>query len=147
VSTERPPGIIIAFDYGERRIGVATGNGLTATASPVGIVECRDGEPRWQEIDQIVAEWAPAAFVTGVPPQGSEHLHERISNFVQALENRYKLPVYLVDESLTSQAAEAALTKERREGTRKKRVKRGDIDQLAACIIAQRWLADLNPDD
>jgi RNase H-fold protein (predicted Holliday junction resolvase) len=79
--------------------------------------------------------------------QATARLLEKIANFVQALEIRYKLPVYLVDESQTSQAAQAALTRERREGTRKKRVKRGDIDQLAACIIAQRWLAEVYPYD
>lgn len=138
--------IVIAFDYGERRIGVACGNRYTATATPIGVVECRDGAPLWRDIDRLVDEWAPDAFVAGQPPTGSQSLRENITLFVQALENRYKLPVYLVDESLTSRAAEAALVAERRDGTRKKRVRRGDIDQVAAVLIARRWLAGAAPD-
>lgn len=139
--------VIVAFDFGERRIGVATGNRLTGTASPVGVIACHDGAPKWNEVDRVFSEWAPAAFVTGKPPVGNERLLEKLANFVQALEIRYKLPVYFVDESQTSKAAEASLAKARREGIRKKRVKRGDIDQLAACIIAQRWLAKVYPND
>ena len=139
--------LIIAFDFGERRIGVAIGNHLTGTASPAGVVACDAGEPHWREIDRIIAEWSPAALVTGQPPGGNEQLLENIANFVHTLENRYKLPVYRVDESSTSRAAQAALTRERREGIRTKRVKRGDVDQLAACLIAQRWLTEVVSDD
>lgn len=139
--------IIVAFDFGERRIGVATGNRLIGTASPLGVVACHDGEPQWTEIDRIISEWAPQTLVAGKPPVGNEALLRKIANFVQALEIRYKLPVHLVDESQSSRAATAALTEERREGIRKKRVRRGDIDQLAACIIAQRWLAECKSDD
>ncbi len=135
-------GVIIAFDFGERRIGVATGNSTTGTATPAGVVACHDGEPQWPDIDRLVAEWTPTTLVTGKPPGGNERLLKRIANFVHELEIRYKLPVCLVDESQTSRAAEAALIEERRGGTRTKRLKRGDIDQIAACIIAQRWLAD-----
>jgi putative Holliday junction resolvase len=147
VSTETGSDLILAFDFGERRIGVATGNRLTGTASPAGLVACHDGEPQWSEIDRIFSQWAPGAFVTGRPPTGNDRLMEGITNFVHALELRYKLPVYLVDESLTSQAAEAALIRERRDGIRKKRVKRGDVDQIAACIIAQKWLAEIYRND
>lgn len=147
MSAEPGSGVIVAFDFGERRIGVATGNQLTGTASPAGVVACQDGEPQWSEIDRIVSEWSPTTLVAGKPPVGNEQLLEKIANFVHALEIRYKLPVYVVDESQTSQAAEAALTQKRRDGTRRKRVKRGDIDQLAACIIAQRWLAEVYSHD
>jgi putative Holliday junction resolvase len=138
--------IVLAFDFGERRIGVATGNRLTGTASPVALVRCQDGEPDWREIDALVAEWAPQAFVVGKPPDGNPHLQESIANFVQALENRYKLRAWCVDESLTSRSAAAELATQRREGTRKRRVQRGDVDKLAACLIAQRWLAGPEPD-
>ena len=141
------PDVIVAFDFGERRIGVATGNRHTATASPLGIVTCRDGEPDWGAIDRIFSQWAPEAFVTGKPPTGNAQLLEKIANFVQALENRYKLPVYLVDEAHTSAAAEAVLADERREGIRKKRVRRGDVDPIAASMIAQRWLAEAYSND
>ncbi len=144
MSAESATGLIVAFDFGERRIGVAIGNDLTGTASPAGVVPCNDGEPQWPDVDRIIAEWSPAALVTGRPPGGNEQLLENIANFVHALEKRYKLPVYLVDESSTSKAAQAALAQKRRDGIRTRRVKRGDVDQLAACLIAQRWL---RPDD
>lgn len=147
MSTDVEPEVIVAFDYGERRIGVATGNCHTATATPIGVLACRNGFPQWNEMDQLLTTWAPDALIVGSPPGGNVPLLEKIANFVQALKNRYKLPVHLVDEADTSQAAEAALVKERHEGTRKKRIKRGDIDELAATIIAQRWLAGDYPDD
>lgn len=141
MNAEARPDVIVAFDYGERRIGVATGNRHSATASPLGVVRCRAGEADWSEIERIFEEWAPGAFIVGQPPSGNPQLLENLANFVQALEKRYKLPVYLVDESHTSQAAEAVLAEERRAGTRKKRVRRGDVDPVAASMIAQRWLA------
>lgn len=147
MSAENQADIIVAFDFGERRIGVATANRLSGTASPIGTSRCRDGAPNWDEIDRIVSEWAPGACVIGRPPGGSERLLARLTNFVQAVRNRYKLPVYLVDESLTSKAAEAALARQRRDGSRRKRVRRGDIDPLAACLIAQSWLDEEKPHD
>ena len=131
---------ILAFDFGERRIGLASGNRLSATASPLGVIACRDGDPDWNEIDRQVADWAPDALIVGQPPRGNERLLQRIENFVQSLGNRYKLRVYLVDESMSSRTAQSLLAARRRDGTRSKRVKRGDIDKLAACLIAQRWL-------
>jgi len=146
VSAGTDSGLVIAFDYGERRIGVATGNRLTATATGLGVIACRDGVPHWEAVDRSVAEWAPAALIVGKPPTGNERLQRRIGNFVQALKNRYKLPVHLVDESLSSRAAEAELADRRRSGEKNTRVKRGDVDKLAACLIAQKWLADTDPD-
>lgn len=146
MSTERAAGLVIAFDYGERRIGVATGNRLTGTATAIGVIACRHGEPLWEEVDRSVADWGPSALVVGKPPRGNETLLRNIANFVQALEIRYKLPVHLVDERLSSRAAEAELADRRRAGVKNTRVKRGDVDKLAACLIAQTWLADSKPD-
>lgn len=137
--------LVLAFDYGERRIGVATGNRLTGTATPLGVVLCRDGEPSWADLDHFVAQWAPDRLVVGRPPHGNDELQKKISNFVHALENRYKLRACLVDESLSSRSAASELTARRRDGSRRKRVQRGDVDKLAACLIAQTWLAEAEP--
>jgi putative Holliday junction resolvase len=146
VSAAAATNLILAFDFGERRIGVATGNRLTGTASPLGIVRCRDGIPLWSEIDRLVNDWAPQAFVVGRPPKGNEQLQEKIANFVHELEIRYKLRAWLVDESLSSRSAAAELSAQRSSGLRKRRVQRGDVDKLAACHIAQTWLANTDPD-
>lgn len=146
MSAESGARLVLAFDFGERRIGVAAGNRLTATASPIAVITCRHGEPHWPDVDRCMKEWAPAALLVGNPPTGSEALRTKLQNFVQALENRYKLPVCLVDESLTSHAAEMQLAALRRDGIRTRRVKRGEVDKLAACLIAQRWLDESEPD-
>jgi len=138
--------LVLAFDFGERRIGVASGNRLTGTATPLGVVPCRDGQPDWHGIDRFVAEWAPQALVVGKPAHGNERLQKNIANFVQELEIRYKLRAWLVDESLSSHSAAAELRTKRHDGTRTRRVQRGDVDKLAACLIAQTWLADADPD-
>ena len=146
MSSTSANGLVIAFDFGERRIGVATGNRHTATATALGVVACRDGEPAWDAIDRSIADWGPDALLVGRPPSGTPQLLEKIANFVHALEIRYKLPVHLVDESLSSRAARAALAHGRRTGEKNTRVKRGDVDKLAACLIAQTWLTRSDPD-
>ena len=135
--------LVLAFDYGERRIGIATANPLTATATPLTTVLVRNGIPDWVAIDHCIADWAPAELIVGQPPKrDNKKVLAAIANFVQELQNRYKLPVNTVDESLTSRAAEAMLAAQRRGGIRKKRTRKGDIDKHAACFIAERWMAE-----
>ena len=132
--------VIIAFDYGLRRIGVATGNLLTRTASPVTTLQV-DNRVRWELIDNIVREWAPSRIVVGMPNSKSDgSLDARIVEFVQDLTNRYKLPVATVDEAFTSHAARAALSEQRRDGIATRRVRKADIDKYAACLIAEQWM-------
>jgi putative Holliday junction resolvase len=132
-------GVLIAFDFGLRRIGVATGNLVTRTASPLSTLEV-GAELPWQDIDRIIAEWRPQHLIVGQP--GSDGpLATRVAHFVAALTERYRLDVATVDESLTSHAAATALRDARRSGQLRRNIKdRGRVDRHAACLIAEQWL-------
>lgn len=130
--------VILAFDFGLARIGVATANRLTRTATPLVTLRAIAGDPSWAEVDRIVEEWRPAALIVGMPAPAENPLRAQIADFVQTLRVRYKLPLHTVDETLTSAAAEADLRERRRRGGRKTR--KSDIDMRAACLIAEQWI-------
>jgi putative Holliday junction resolvase len=133
--------VLIAFDFGQRRIGVATGNLLTRTSSPLTTVNV-GAELPWQEIDRIIAEWSPQCLVVG-QPSSKGPLATRVARFVDALEQRYGLDVATVDETLTSHAAHSGLRDARRAGYLRRRLrKKADLDRHAACLIAEQWLSE-----
>jgi putative Holliday junction resolvase len=135
--------IILAFDFGLRRIGIASGNLLTRTASPVTTLHAGRELP-WQAIDGVVEQWRPALFVVGRPaPGGADAITAQVERFVAALSARYGLETAMVDEALTSYAAESALRDARREGRRPRKLgERGEIDRHAACLIAEQWMSE-----
>src|SRR5690606_21372497 len=107
----------LAFDFGRRRIGVASGNMRTRTASPIATVERSDDLP-WPKLDAIVADWRPDRLIVGVPEgsTGATSIAGEAKAFAAALAKRYGLPVDTVDETLTSAAAAADLAEGRRSG-------------------------------
>lgn len=132
--------ILVAFDFGLRRIGIATANRETSTASPLTTLRS-DREPPWAEIDRVIDDWRPAQLVVGVPEgEGAEAIARRARAFAATLAERYGLPVGTVDETLTSMAAESALAEQRRSGYLRRRAGKGSIDRLAACLIAEQWM-------
>jgi putative Holliday junction resolvase len=140
--------IVLAFDYGERRIGVAVGQTASGTASPAGTVSAR-GTPDWTGIERCLARWGPGRLLVGVPynMDGSDTgLTAACREFAAELERRTSLPVELVDERLTSAAATAELRDARRSGARARRVRREDIDANAARLILETWLRGTAPD-
>ena len=138
----RHPNTIIAFDFGLRRIGMAVGQSVTGSASPLGTVACTDGVPDFERIDAIIAEWHPARLVVGLPmhADGSpSEMQASVRAFIRQL-GRYALPIDAVDERYTSVEAEAVLKNARAAGTRG-RIKKEDVDAAAAVLIAERYLA------
>ncbi|HEY7670863.1 MAG TPA: Holliday junction resolvase RuvX [Gammaproteobacteria bacterium] len=142
----RGAAVLIAFDFGQRRIGIATGNLLTRTASPLTTVNVGAQLP-WPEIDRIIAEWRPQHLVVG-QPSSKGALASRVARFVDALEQRYGLDVATVDETLTSHAAHAELRDARRAGHLRRRLDRkAELDRHAACLIAEQWLNEHEESD
>lgn len=132
---------VLGFDYGRRRIGVAVGQHITRSASPVAAVVARSDGPDWSRLDALVAEWRPAELVVGLPynADGTPHdLTREAEAFARTLAERTGLAVHTVDERLSSVEAERALRERRAEGRR--RVAKGDIDAAAACVILESWL-------
>jgi len=132
--------ILLAFDFGYRRIGVATGNLLTGTATPLGTMESA-GEPPWNLLDRSIEEWRPGKLLVGIPGgAGAADMAAGAQDFADALKQRYGLPVVTTDEQLTSRAAQSRLREARASGRKTRRVKKGEIDSHAACIIAEQWM-------
>ena len=135
------PETIVAFDFGLRRIGVAVGQDVTGSASPLGIVSNGTKGPDFERIATLIKEWRPNRLIVGMPLHidGSPgQLEPSIGEFVVALE-RFELPIDRVDERHTSQEAEQALINARQAGSRG-RIKKEHIDAAAAVFIAERYL-------
>lgn len=130
-----PPGPVrhlslLGFDFGEKRVGVASGNTLTATASPLTTVAAT-GDARFAAIGKLIAEWRPDALVVGVPfhPDGAAHENtRRARRFANQLNGRFHLPVHQVDERYTT-------TEARERGAR-------DLDAAAAALILEQFLRE-----
>ena len=143
-----PGEVVLAFDYGERRIGVAVGQTALGTASPAGALPAH-GRPDWPAIERCIREWGPARLLVGLPynMNGTETaLTVACRAFAAELAHRSSLPVELVDERLTSSAATSELRDARRSGARARRVRREDIDANAARLILESWLRRPTPE-
>ncbi|HEV7165939.1 MAG: Holliday junction resolvase RuvX [Gammaproteobacteria bacterium] len=130
----------LGFDFGMKRIGAAVGQSLTGSASPLGVVAVRGGEPDWEAIGRLIGEWRPGALVVGLPYNmdlSEQDMTHRARHFAEQLTERFPLPVHTVDERLSSREAEAALKEQRQQGRR--RITREDIDGAAACVILESW--------
>ncbi len=137
-----PPRTLMGFDYGRRRIGVAVGQELTASARPLATVTCGD----WQRIERLIAEWQPAALVVGVSRHGDDTASattQRTLRFVAELAQRSGLPVHTIDERLSSHEAEQRLWAAGGNPQRNKAA----VDQLAAAVILESWLQEFHDDD
>jgi putative Holliday junction resolvase len=129
---------VLAFDFGEKRIGVAVGDISLRIAHPLATIGAEENARRFGEIQKLIEEWRPARLVVGLPmhPDGAEHELTRLSRrFAHRLEGRFRLPVSLVDERFTSTAAESRL---RESGADPESVKK-NLDAAAACEILQSW--------
>jgi len=140
--TDTEPQLVLAFDFGRRRIGVACGDSVSRHAAPLPTLTNQAAGPRWELIDSLLREWQPTLLVVGLPynVDGSEsNMSGAARLFAAELESRYQLPVQLMDERYSSLDAAARLRDDRESGLRKRRVAKSDVDAAAACIILERW--------
>jgi putative Holliday junction resolvase len=123
--------MIMGFDYGTHRIGVAIGQRVTQTASPLAILKARQGQPNWSEIEALIKVWQPEAFVVGLPLHMDDEpsdLSVQAEKFARRLTGRFNLPHTMVDERLSSVEA--------------KNLSAGDaIDDVAAVLILETYLS------
>jgi putative holliday junction resolvase len=118
---------ILAFDFGEKRIGVAVGNTMTKTAEPLKIIQEKNQDQKFKAIELIINEWQPQILVVGLPkhPDGAEHeMTQKATRFGNQLKGRFQKEVIWVDERYTSVS-----------------VDRGN-DALAAQLILQQYLEE-----
>jgi putative Holliday junction resolvase len=119
---------ILAFDYGEKRIGMAVGNTITKTAEPLTIIQEGNQDERWAAIQRLIIEWQPDFLVVGLPthPDGAPHeMTQKTKHFGNQLHGRFQKQVVWVDERYTSAAVE------------------GGNDALAAQLILEQYLQEL----
>lgn len=135
---------VLAFDFGFKRIGIASGDTLTRTAAPRPAAAVHQHGPDWDAITREVRMLSPGLLVVGAPynADGSPGaLAPAARRFAADLESRFGLPVNMVDERWSSLEASAALKAQRASGERKRRVRKEDIDSAAAAVILRRWLS------
>ncbi len=135
---------VMGFDYGKTRIGVAIMNTLTGIPTPQSTIAARDGAPDWAAVSRCLNEWKPARLVVGMPRKldGSDSaMQESIERFIRQLAGRYNLPVDVVCEQLSSREAEQRL-KQARQAGRKRKIRKDEIDQVAATIILESWMQE-----
>jgi putative holliday junction resolvase len=128
----------LAFDFGERRIGVAVGNDLTESANALVTIDAGTDELRFKAIAPLVDEWTPYAFVVGHPTHASGDTHamtERAERFARQLQGRFRRAAHLVDERYSSIDATNGLGRSNARGQQKKQA----IDSEAAAVILRRF--------
>lgn len=132
--------ILIGFDFGMKRIGVAVGQTITQTARPLDTVQAQQGIPNWSAVDKLIKKWQPDGLVVGIPlnMDGTDQkISQDARNFAQSLHERFNLPVYEMDERLTTKDARERLFAE----GGFKALQDGQVDRVAAQLILQNWLA------
>lgn len=136
-----PTGTLLAFDFGVRRIGVAVGQTETRTANPLKTIRGAAASC-WQEVTGLIDEWRPCALVVGLPLDaegGETGISGQARKFGRELERRFALPVYYVDERLTSVHARAQFADLRARGAARRK-DANQLDAVAARIILENWL-------
>lgn len=131
---------LMGFDFGTQRIGIATGQRITCSANPLDPIKARDGIPNWEQLQRIVEQWQPDAFVVGLPlnMDGSESdMSLRASKFARRLEGRFHKPAALHDERLSSFEAKGMVM----EHSRERNFGQYSVDGLAAKLILESWMA------
>lgn len=129
-------GTLLGFDYGPAKIGVAVGQTVTGTATPVGTLRAVRQKPDWTGIARLIDTWQPQALVVGLPhnmDDSESEIAAQARRFSRQLTGRYRLPVHLVDERLTSLAARQQLE-------RPKNIEQ--LDAFAAKLILETWLSE-----
>ncbi|GED22618.1 Holliday junction resolvase RuvX [Halomonas halmophila] len=135
------PRLILGFDFGTRRIGVAVGNELTASARVLDPLPARDGIPDWHQVSRLIEEWQPDLFVVGLPLNMDDTesvMSTRARKFGKRLFGRYGIPCEMADERGSTREAKTIA----RDAGHRGNYRDDGVDGLAAVLIVEGWLAD-----
>jgi len=144
-----PAGTYLAFDYGEKYIGIASGQSLIKTSTPQSIVTNHCGTPDWSKLESLVAQWNPVAFVVGIPLNmdgSAQGITGQARGFKKRLSKHFNLPSFEMDERLSTASA-AAIIKENRQRGKRKKTNKADLDKIAAALILENWFEKHNEFD
>ena len=134
----------MGFDFGTQKIGVAIGQKLTQTASPLPEIAAKDGQPRWETVAALIEEWQPDAFVVGIPfnEDGTDNaLTKRARKFGNRLHGRFGLPLFTTNEHLSSYDARDQIQQYSGRAAKSNRL----IDSVAAALIIETWFSESEP--
>ncbi len=130
---------LLGFDFGMRRIGVAVGQTITQSAQPLATLNAKDGIPEWDQIEKLIATWHADGIVVGLPLNmdgTKQQITHAAIKFARRLEAKFKLPVYQVDERLTTIEAKSIFNEKINPEIK--------IDSFAAKLILESWLRESN---
>jgi len=132
---------VLAFDFGLARIGVAVGQPITGTATPLSTLKAKNGIPNWQIIEKLITEWQPGLLLVGEPlnmDASDQEITKRARKFANRLHGRFGLSCEMFDERLTSVAAREEIF----EYGGYKKLNKTEIDSIAAALILESWFAN-----
>ena len=135
-------GVVMAFDYGLRNIGIAIGQNITKSASTFYAIKAKEGVPDWMKLDSIVAEWEPGLFIVGDPfnMDGTKsRFQKEISKFSTELEKRYAIRLQMMDERLTTKEAKERIL-DKSDGIKDSANKHS----ISAQIILEDWFRSID---
>lgn len=130
---------VLGFDFGLARIGVASGQTITHTATPVTTLSAKEGVPEWRQIKALIAEWHPQALIVGIPKNMDDSeapITKAARKFAAALAVEVPLTVHCIDERLTTKEARAQL----KEQGQTRKAGFAKVDAFAACLIVETWM-------
>ena len=134
--------LALGFDYGLARIGVATGQTLTQTASPLKSIKASDGIPNWDQVESLLNEWQPDIVIIGLPlneDDSTSDMARRARKFGQRIHGRFGIQVDYVNEYYSTVEARECLNYNGKAGDQD-----GKLDAVAASLILERWLGGYN---
>lgn len=129
---------LIGLDFGKSRIGIASGQMITKTATPIATILAHQGEPQWSELDKIIKQWRTSDIIVGLPIDAKDQetkITEEARAFAQKIELRYKKPVHLISETFSTREARWRLEEVKNKSNRHLKV-----DAFAACVILETWM-------
>ena len=130
---------LLAFDYGTKNIGVATGQTITSSANSLPPLKAKDGVPDWNHIEKLMADWKPDLVLVGLPlnmDDSESELSTRARKFANRIHGRFGVKIDMMDERLTTFEAKGEVM--RRRGSRD--YKNNPVDSIAARLILEGWL-------
>ncbi len=136
------PSTVLGFDFGMKHIGVAVGQSVTHSATPLKTVSAFDGIPDWNAIQSLIDEWRPTALIVGLPltMDGSEQaISFAARRFMNRLKEHFRLPVFEVDERLSSWAAKDEMGTSVARTAKKRRSARDKVHAVAAALLIEQW--------
>lgn len=130
--------MIMSFDFGTQKMGMAVGQSLIASAHPLALFPMRDGIPNWDELTKIIQQYQPQLFLVGLPlnmDESESELSKRARKFARRLRHQTNIETLMVDERLTTREARDELEHYQAQGRGKKIA----ADSIAAALLLESW--------